>query len=246
MTFAPCCLCSAALVWETTLPACVPSLFSRVQLFATLGVDAQSEAGSACILHSLSSKLLSCCRAYSPVSCPETEHKGAFTCLHSAPHSAGKCQSGWAPVIGTGSLGPLSPQRSHYHVIGSRGDTVCMESLGRLQWGQILPPVLVPLTHTWGLVTTPGSYWEGPHGQLSRGQGEFSEFPVGEPKFTVKVIAGGGTLRALGLPSLCLLLGIFPHGLKCVLSDHQHGVWRLGFLLSWSSIALSIYGLRSV
>ena len=87
----------------------MPSLFSRVQLFATLGVDAQSEAGSACILHSLSSKLLSCCRAYSPVSCPETEHKGAFTCLHSAPHSAGKCQSGWAPVIGTGSLGPLSP-----------------------------------------------------------------------------------------------------------------------------------------
>ena len=55
---------------------------------------------------------------------------------------------------------------------------------------------------------------------------------MGEPKFTVKVIGGGGTLRALGLPSLCLPLGIFPHGLKGVLTDHQHGIWRMGFLLS--------------
>ena len=54
--------------------------------------------------------------------------------------------------------GLLSPQRSHYHVIWSGGDTVCMESLGRLQWGQILRPVLLTLIHAWGLVTTPGNY----------------------------------------------------------------------------------------
>ena len=60
------------------------------------------------------------------------EHSPACTWLHALCR---ECQSGWAPVIGTGSLGPISPQRGHYHVIWSRGDTVCMESLGRLQGG---------------------------------------------------------------------------------------------------------------
>ena len=45
-------------------------------------------------------------------------------------------------------------------------------------WGvsreeQILPPGLLTLTHAWGLVMTPGNYWEGPQGQLSRGQESF-------------------------------------------------------------------------
>ena len=95
---------------------------------ATLGVDAQSEAESACILHSLSFKLLSCWRACSPVSCPETEHKGALTCLHLAPRSVQGMSVRMAPVIGTGSLGPISPQRSHYHVIWSGGDCLHGES----------------------------------------------------------------------------------------------------------------------
>ena len=149
--------------------------------------------------------------------------------------------------------GLLSPQRSHYHVIGSRGDTVCMESLGRLQWGQILPPVLLTLIHAWGLVTTPGNYWEGPCEQLSRGQGEFSEFPVGELKFTVKVIAGGGTLtehqgslHCVSRWAFSLRVSLFQTVPKCVHTNDQHGIWRLGFLLSWSSTALSIYGLRPV
>ena len=59
---------------------------------------------------------------------------------------AGECQSGWAPVIGTGSLGPISPQRGHYHVIWSGSDTVCMESRGRLQGGADLTPS-VPHPH---------------------------------------------------------------------------------------------------
>ena len=81
-------------------------------------------------------------------------------------------------------------------------------------WGvsreeQIPPPVLLTLTHAWGLVTTPGNYWEGPQGQLSRGQGEFSVFPVEEPKFRVKVITGRDTHSAPGLRSL-FPVGHFP------------------------------------
>ena len=81
-------------------------------------------------------------------------------------------------------------------------------------WGvsreeQILPPGFLTLINAWGLVTTPGNYWEGPQGQLSRGQGEFSVFPVGEPKFRVKVITGRDTHNAPGLPSL-FPVGHFP------------------------------------
>ena len=125
-----------------------------------------------------------------------------------------------------------------------------MESLGRLQWGQILPPVLVPLTHAWGLVTTPGNYLEGPRKQLSRGQGEFSVFPVGEPKFTVKVIAGGGTLtehwgslHCVSCWAFSLMVSLFQIVPTCILTDYQHGIWRLGFLLSLSFTTLSIYDL---
>ena len=164
-------------------------------------------SGPRCWQHS--SGRLSCWRACSPVSCPETEHKGALTCLHLAPLSVQGVSVRMGPVIGTGSLGPISPQRSHYHVIWSGGDTVCMESLGRLQGGADLTPVLITLTHAWGLVMTPGNYWEGPQGQLSRGQGEFSVFPVGEPKFRVKVITGRDTHSAPGLPSL-FPVGHFP------------------------------------
>ena len=74
-------------------------------------------------------------------------------------------------------------------------------------------------------------------------------FPVGEPEFTVTVIAGGGTLTEHPGSLHCLPGSIFLHGLtlpNCFLTDHQHGIWRLGFPLRLSSTALSIYGLRSV
>ena len=60
-------------------------------------------------------------------------------------------------------------------------------------------------------------------------------FPVGEPKFTVTVIAGGGTLTEHPGSLHCLPLGIFLMAslfqtvAKCVLTDHQRGIWRLGF-----------------
>ena len=59
-------------------------------------------------------------------------HSPARTWLHSLCR---KVSVRMAPVIGTESLGPISPQRSNYCIIWSRGDTVCMESLGRLQGG---------------------------------------------------------------------------------------------------------------
>ena len=43
--------------------------------------------------------------------------------------------------------------------------------------------------------------------------GAFSVFPVGEPKFTVTVIAGGGTLTEHPGSLHCLPGGIFLHGL---------------------------------
>lgn len=43
--------------------------------------------------------------------------------------------------------------------------------------------------------------------------GAFSVFPVGEPKFTVTVIAGGGTLTEHAGSLHCLPVGIFLHGL---------------------------------
>ena len=100
------------------------------------GGAAQDEAGSTCPAQGADSTALGA----SPVSCPKTEHKGALTCLHLAPRSVQGVSVRMAPVIGTGSLGPISPQRSNYHVIWSGGDTVCMESLGHLQGGADLTP----------------------------------------------------------------------------------------------------------
>ena len=57
-------------------------------------------------------------------------------------------------------------------------------------------------------------------------------FPVGEPEFTVTVIAGGGTLTEHPGSLHCLPVGIFLHGLtlpNCFLTDHQHGICRLVF-----------------
>ena len=73
---------------------------------------------------------------------------------------------------------------------------------------------------------------------------------MGEPKFTVKVIAGGGTLTehrgALHCVShwaFSLMVSLFQTLPKCILTDLQHGIWMLGFLLSLSFTTLSIYDL---
>ena len=156
-----------------------------------------------------SSERLSCWRACSPFSCPETEHKGALTCLPLAPRSVQGVPVRTGPVIGTGSLGPISPQRSHYHVIWGGGDSVCMESLGRLQGGADLTP---RAPHPHPRLGTSDDSWK-LLGRSTRAAeqraGEFSVFPVGEPKFTMKVKTGRDTHSAAGLPSL-FPVGHFP------------------------------------
>lgn len=70
---------------------------------------------------------------FSPDFCPEMRHKHDLTWLAFAPElRAGECHSGWAASQLQAESTGLIPQRSHYHVITSMGDTVCMGSLGRL------------------------------------------------------------------------------------------------------------------
>ena len=73
---------------------------------------------------------------------------------------------------------------------------------------------------------------------------------MGEPKFTVKVIAGAGTLtehrgslHCVSCWAFSLMVSLFQTVPTCILTDHQYGIWRLGILLSLSLTTLSIYGL---
>ena len=73
-------------------------------------------------------------------------------------------------------------------------------------------------------------------------------FPVREPKFRVKVITGRDTHSAPGLPSVSrwpfsFIVSLFQTVPKCVLTDHQHVIWRLVFPLNLSFTTLSIYDL---
>lgn len=74
-------------------------------------------------------------------------------------------------------------------------------------------------------------------------------FPVGEPKFTVTVIAGGGTVTEHPGSLHCLPVGIFLHGLtlpNCAkVCSHRSSAWDLeaGLPLSLSFTTLSMYDL---
>ena len=151
-----------------------------------------------------------------------------------------------------GSLAPISPQRGHYHVIWSRGDTVCMESLGCLQGGADLTPS-VPHPHK--CLGTSDDSW-----QLLRRSTRAAEqragrvlyVPCGRTQIYSESHNREGHSQCTRAPftvscwPFSFMVSLFQTVPKCVLTDHQHVIWRLGFPLSLSSTAHSIYGLSSV
>ena len=189
--------CQASVVSNCN-PGCGSSEWGRVRLY-----PAQSQLQTPLLLESL----LSCFLPWD-----WTQGSTHLPALGSTLCAGSVSQDG--PSYRDRVPGPDLPPRGA--IIMSSGVEVTL-SAWRV-WGvsredQILPPGLLTLIHAWRLVTTPGNYWEGPQGQLSRGQGEFCVFPVGEPKFRVKVITGGGTLTVHQGSLHCFLLAIFLHRL---------------------------------
>ena len=88
-----------------------------------------------------------------------------------------------------------------------------MESLGRLQGGPDLTP---SARHPHPRLGTRDNSWQLLRRSTRAAEqraGAFSVFPVGEPEFTVTVIAGGGTLTEHPGSLHCLPVGVFLHGL---------------------------------
>ena len=116
---------------------------------------------------------------------------------------------------------------------------------------QILPPVFLTLIHAWGLVTTPELLRRSTRAAEQRA-GRVLCVPCGRTQVYSESHNGEGHSQYTRAPftvscwPFSFMVSLFQNVPKCVLTDHQHVIWRLGFPLSLSSTAHSIYGLRSV